>query len=171
MNKSEAMSKEEIFAEADKNTTAAAKAAFEVPTQEEEKQTETAAGEEQAPEQEAIDPTELLAGIPGAPDSAKIEAWKSQYGDVYMLPLDRKEVYVWRPLRNLEYQNLLNSDVGKSDASFQEAIVLRALLYPKLEPAQVANTRAGLMATLFQVIMQGSYFLTPEFALSLVQKL
>lgn len=159
------MSKQEIFAEADKNTDAMLKTAFEEPAEEEK---ETAKAEADS----AFNVQELLASLPGAPKPEQVEQWKAQFGDVYLLPLDAKEIYVWRPLRHLEYQNMLsNADLTKNDASFREAVVLRALLWPKLRPEQVANTRAGLMDTLFQVIMQGSYFLAPEFALSLVQKL
>lgn len=157
----------EIFAEADKNTNAALESAF-GSTEEAPKEEVTAF---KAVEEEAPSISALLAAIPGAPKAEQIEAWKKQHGDVYVLPLDAKEMYIWRPLRHLEYQNLVGGDATKSDASFREAVVLRALLWPKLGPEHVANTRAGLMDTLFQVIMQGSYFLAPEFALSLVEKL
>jgi hypothetical protein len=163
------MSKNEIFAEASRNeTNPALDKAF--GAIEKESIPETVQAVEETPDS-AFNIKELLAGIKGAPTSDVIENWKKQFGDVYILPLDLKEMYIWRPLRKLEYDNILNSELAKNDSSFREAVVLRAVLWPKLLPEQVAATRAGLMDTLFQVIMQGSYFLTPEFALSLVQKL
>lgn len=164
------MNKDEVFAEADRNekNPALDKAFGAV---EKEAIPEAAPAVEEAPVEPIVNIIELLKGINGAPKSEMIENWKKIHGDIYVLPLDIKEMYIWRPLRKLEYDNIINSEVAKNDASFREAVVLRALLWPKLMPEQLAASRAGLTDTLFQVIMQGSYFLTPEFALSLVQKL
>jgi hypothetical protein len=163
------MNKNEIFAEATRNeTNPALDKAFGAIEKE---SIPEAAVQEVAETESAMNIKELLADIKGAPTPDVIENWKKLFGDVYILPLDLKEMYIWRPLRKLEYENIVNSEIAKNDSSFREAVVLRSVLWPKLLPEQVAATRAGLMDTLFQVIMQGSYFLTPEFALSLVQKL
>jgi len=174
MNK--VMEKDEIFAEADQNTKAATDSMLEsafgpkegsaVPEKGEE--TADVLTEEQEP---AVDVKAMLAGLPSGPQAEQIDAWKAQHGEVYILPLDVTEMYVWRPLRHLEYKTMLKGDMAKDDESFREAVVLRSLLWPQLTPNQVAATRAGLMDTLFQVIMQGSYFLNPDLALQLVQKL
>ena len=164
------MSKEDIFAEADRNeSNEALDKAF--GAVEKEAIPEAAPAVEEAPADSMVNIKELLAGIKGSPKPEMIENWKRLHGDVYILPLDEKEMYIWRPLKKIEYDTILNGEMAKNDNSFREAVVLKALLWPKLMPEQVAATRAGLMDTLFQVIMQGSYFLTPEFALSLVQKL
>jgi hypothetical protein len=165
------MSKDEIFAEADRNEkNEALDKAFGAVEQEAIPETKKEVSEE-APAESMVNIKELLAGIKGSPKPEMIDNWKRLHGDVYILPLDEKEMYIWRPLKKIEYDTILNGEMAKNDNSFREAVVLKALLWPKLMPEQVAATRAGLMDTLFQVIMQGSYFLTPEFALSLVQKL
>ena len=163
------MTKNDIFAEADKNTNAMLKSAF--GPQEGNEEVKEGEDTADASTEAAVDVKTLLAGLPNGPTSETIDAWKNQHGEVYILPLDVSEMYVWRPLRHLEYKNMLKSDMAKDDETFREAVVLRALLWPKLSPEQVASTRAGLMDTLFQVVMQGSYFLPSDLALQLVQKL
>ena len=61
--------------------------------------------------------------------------------------------------------------LANDEAKFQEHVVLKAILWPQLDPVQLSLVRAGLIPTLFGVIMHGSYFFSPDFALSLVREL
>jgi hypothetical protein len=115
---------------------------------------------------------EALQRLPNAPSEAQIEAWKGQFGAVYTFPFDPKEIYLWRPLRRREWQMLQSNEaLVQDEAKFQEQVVLKAILWPNLGPVELNLTRAGLVQTLFSVIMQGSYFLHPDFALTLVEEL
>jgi hypothetical protein len=115
---------------------------------------------------------EVLAGLNGAPPAKQIEDWKAQYGKVYTLHLDREEIYVWRYLNRAEWQALkTNEELVRNEDKFQEYVVQRACLWPRLDAISLASSRAGLVNTLFSVILQGSYFMSPEVALTLVEEL
>ena len=133
----------------------------------------------QGPEEVQPDPAiphfsakDALRDIPGAPSEAQIEAWKADHGSVYAFPFDTKEIYVWRAIRRREYQVLkTNKALLEDEEKFQEHIVLRSVLWPVLDSVSLNLTRAGLVQTLYGVIMQGSYFLHPDFAVQLIEEL
>jgi hypothetical protein len=115
---------------------------------------------------------EDLAKIPGAPTKEQIDAWKAQFGTVYVMPFSPNEAYVWRYLTRGEWMGLMgNQELVANEAMLQSQIVQRGLLWPKLGPLEEQATRAGLIPTLFGVIMQGSYFLAPEVAVALCDEL
>jgi hypothetical protein len=127
-----------------------------------------------APQQEmpVFSAKDALRAIPGAPTPEQIEAWKQEFGSVYTFPFDTKEIYIWRPMRRREWQMLQSNEaLVKEEAKFQEQVVMRAILWPKIGPVELNLSRAGLVQTLFSVIMQGSYFLHPDFAITLVEEL
>ncbi len=122
---------------------------------------------EQGPARFTIDD---IKQVPGAPSQQQIDAWKAQFGTVYVLPFSQKEAYVWRYLTRAEWMGLMsNKELASNEVMLQEQIVNRALLWPKFGPLELAGTRAGLISTLFGVVMQGSYFLPPEVAIALVE--
>lgn len=135
-----------------------------------EKEAQEEVQEKAQEEEEAPKAADLLKDIPGAPDDVTLNNWKMQYGACYVMPFSPEEAYVWRPLRRQEFQQIIsNQAVVEREALLRETLVRKALLWPSLEdPAAMALTRAGLIDTLYQVIMQGSYFLSPELAMALV---
>lgn len=127
-----------------------------------------------APQQEmpVFSARDALRAIPGSPTQEQIDAWKMEFGAVYTFPFDTREIYIWRPMRRREWQMLQgNEALVKEEAKFQEQVVMRAVLYPAIGPVELNISRAGLVQTLFSVIMQGSYFLHPDFAITLVEEL
>lgn len=125
----------------------------------------------QEPEPE-VSIRDLLRALPGAPSDAQIDAWKAQCKAVYIFPFDNKEMYIWRPLIYREWQMLKAQEaLVKDETKFQEHVVMRAVLWPKIDPIVVNSSRAGLIQTLFSVIMQGSYFIDPGLAVQLVSEL
>ena len=129
----------------------------------------SAAQEQEMPVFSAKD---ALRAIPGAPSQEQIEAWKQEWGSVYTFPFDSKEIYIWRPMRRREWQMLQSNEaLIKEEAKFQEQVVMRSVLWPKIGPVELNLSRAGMIQTLFSVIMQGSYFLHPDFAITLVEEL
>jgi hypothetical protein len=127
-----------------------------------------------APQQEmpVFSAKDALRAIPGAPAQEQIDAWKQEFGAVYTFPFDTKEIYIWRPMRRREWQMLQSNEaLVKEEAKFQEQVVMRSVLWPKIGPVELNLSRAGLIQTLFSVIMQGSYFLHPDFAITLVEEL
>jgi hypothetical protein len=104
------------------------------------------------------------------PSDADIQAFKDRFGDnIYMIALDEDEMYVWRPLTRHEYKALLQN--VQHEQVFMEQIVQKCVLWPTVTPEWVAGGKGGTIPTLHAVIMEGSNFLAPEVAMSLVRKL
>ncbi|NOQ49213.1 MAG: hypothetical protein GQ553_00905 [Nitrosomonadaceae bacterium] len=104
------------------------------------------------------------------PSDADIQAFKDRFGDnIYMIALDEDEMYVWRPLTRHEYKALLQA--VQHEQVFMEQIVQKCVLWPTVTPEWIAGGKGGTIPTLHAVIMEGSNFLAPEVAMSLVRKL
>jgi hypothetical protein len=132
------------------------------------------APEDVAPQQEMpmFSAKDALRAIPGAPSEEQIQAWKNEFGKIYTFPFDTTEIYIWRPVFYREWQMFKSEEaLVKEEAKFQEQVVARVVLWPKIGPVELNISRAGLVPTLFNVIMQGSYFLHPDFAITLVEEL
>lgn len=104
------------------------------------------------------------------PSEAQIEGWKSRYGDnIFMIALDEAEMYVWRPISRHEYKALIQT--ATNEQQFMEQVVQKCVLWPSVTPEWLAGGKGGTVPTLHGVIMEGSNFLAPEVAMSLVRKL
>jgi len=125
--------------------------------------------------EEQVGPPDLkvaLKAIPGSPSADQIEAWKQNFGSVYAFGFGTNEIYVWRPMNRREWQKLISNEaLAQDEAKFQEQVVARAVLWPKIGPVELNASRAGMVQTLFGVIMYGSYFFAPEFAIQMTQEL
>lgn len=123
-------------------------------------------------QEQPVSVLEALQAIPGAPTPEQIALWKSQCKAVYVFPFDKKEMYVWRPLIYREWQQLKSEEaLVRDETKFQEHVVMRAVLWPKMTPLMLNSGRAGLIQTLFSLIMQGSYFVDPNAAAQMVVEL
>lgn len=109
---------------------------------------------------------EGFAALENKPGAEAIERWKDLHGEVYLFALDENEMYIWRPLRRLEYKTLRAQ--AKDDGEFQEMVVRKCVLWPNLEPEFMAACKAGTVDTFFEVIMQGSNFIDPQLAVNLL---
>lgn len=103
------------------------------------------------------------------PPQADIDAWKQQFGEVFLIAFDEDDMYVWRPINRLEYKQLIQN--VQNEAAFQEAIVQKCVLWPNVGATWMSGGKAGTIPTLHAVIMEGSNFLEPAMAVTLVRKL
>lgn len=128
--------------------------------------------QDESPEEEAEGPDIVLKAFDdksGKPDQTEIDAWKQQFGEVFLIAFDEDDMYVWRPINRLEYKQMIQS--VQSEAAFQEAIVQKCVLWPIIGPEWLSAGKAGTIPTLHAVIMEGSNFLEPAMAVTLVRKL
>jgi len=108
----------------------------------------------------------------GKPSDEMIEEWKKVHGKIFTIGFDSDEYYVFRPLKRLEWRNLTAQLAKQPDESKrQEAICIRSVLWPKLDPMVINNGLAGSVSSLYEVILQASNFLAPQEALACVRKL
>ena len=135
--------------------------------------------EETAPEQEPEEKDEENRPDPvmtawnehgKRPSDAEIQQLKDRYGDnIFMIAFDEDEIFVFRPLTRHEYKALIQS--VQHEQIFMEQVVQKCVLWPAVTPEWMAGGKGGTIPTLHSVIMEGSNFLAPEVAMSLVRKL
>lgn len=129
--------------------------------------------EVEAPKEVSV--VEFLKQIPGAPTEDNITAWKSMHGKVYSICFSPDDIYIWRPIKRREYQQMMAAiqaaKAQNSEEMLKEQIVTRTVLWPQMDLIRMNTCPAGLVDTLFGVIMLGSYFISADSAMSLVQEM
>ena len=133
---------------------------------------------EQAPAQVEMTPEEALRlQILGAlknhdraPSEAEIAKWKREYGEngIYVLALNEDDVFVFTYLRRAQWQKIQQAVANaqkaeltqNADDTLKEKVLQFTVLWPRpLTIEFFANSRAGTIDTLFNVIMANSSFL------------
>lgn len=117
-----------------------------------------------------------------APSEAQIAKWKAQYGDngIYVLALNEDDVYVFTYLRRAQWQKIQQAVANaqkaeltqNADDTLKEKVLQFTVLWPRpLTVEFFANSRAGTIDTLFNVIMANSSFLQLSQAMILTTQL
>jgi hypothetical protein len=123
---------------------------------------------------------EMLKKTKGAPNEAGIAKLKQQYGEngVHVVALGEGDVYIFTHLRRGQWKKIqefvskaaqTEAFAGKADDMLKEKVLGRCVLFPQGIDSEVFlyNSRAGVIDTLFELIMLNSYFLTPQQSLQL----
>ncbi len=130
---------------------------------------------QQEQEYEVSDISELAAELlsyEDAPDEALLEAWKSTYGKFFVSSILGDDViFIWRTLNRTEYKQLANSGVVKNQNSYEEAVIRKCVLWPKVSQEGMAASDAGVVPTLAKQILFKSGFVSEQMALSLIKVL
>lgn len=117
-----------------------------------------------------------------APSEAQIAKWKAQYGEngIYVLALNEDDVYVFTYLRRAQWQKIQQAVANaqkaeltqNADDTLKEKVLQFTVLWPRpLTIEFFANSRAGTIDTLFNVIMANSSFLQLSQAMILTTQL
>lgn len=141
---------------------------------------ETGLGEEES----TLDPIDALREqYENAPSREVIEGWKTTFGSVAAFAPSADDLFLFRPLRRMEHRQITRdlrafseSNAAKADPSIvedqlHEKVITSCLLFPKPDQDMFAFSEAGLMPTLFGLIMETSMFISPEQALRSTFKL
>lgn len=124
---------------------------------------------------EEVPPEDLDPATPlfeGGPNLGTIEAWKEQFGDVYVTSFGLDDHYVWRTMSRFEYRKLVkqleqlvaSGQVGSAEANMnnEEAICELCVMFPPLSRTDMASIPAGVASILSQEIMEASSFVALE---------
>jgi len=124
---------------------------------------------------------EILSNTPGAPGQAQIDAWKRQYGAnaVHCIAFGEGDVYIFTHLKRGQWQQIQQmaeqiAQQGGNQAmqdKMAEKIVQHAMIWPRLPIEFFINSRAGVVPSLYEVIMLNSYFLNAQQAMLLTTQL
>lgn len=100
--------------------------------------------------------------------------WKERFGVIGLFAPREEDIYIWRQLRRPEWEKIQAraQQNEQSDPDVIKRLVLRGtILYPRLTPEIFNTSPAGLIDSLFEVVMHGSYFFSVQEALSYVIEL
>jgi len=98
-------------------------------------------------------------GINGGPTQEKIDEWKSKHGDVYVAPFSDTEKYVYRPIRRVEYKQILGlGNLQESKTFAEEKVAQMCILWPEIDATKLSAQKAGTISTLVDLIMAASNF-------------
>jgi len=102
-----------------------------------------------------------------------IEQMKAKYGSIYTFMPSDKDLYLWRPCMKREWDAIQSrlQTTDHREEKIMKAVVNRCVVHPMLSDSLLDKTRAGFLDTMFNVILMGSYFYTPEQAMSYVIEL
>lgn len=125
---------------------------------------------------------ELLQKTPGAPTEAQIGQLKKTYGEngVHVTALGEGDVYIFTHLRRGQWKKIqefvakaaqTEAFGGKAEDILKEKVIQHCVLFPQGardgDVTFLTNSRAGVIDTLFEIIMLHSYFLTPQQSMQL----
>lgn len=91
--------------------------------------------------------------------------WKREHGHIYMLAFDDDEIYIYRAIRAIEFNNLmlrLRNVANVSDDAADTELVRLCLLHPKLDPVAYNSQPAGWLSSLRLAIQRSSRFYSEE---------
>ena len=130
--------------------------------------------EEEKKEEPGQDLSAALKDFDHSPDQEQIEAWKAQYGDVFVSGFSPAEIFVWRAISRPEWVNLQETaadpEARVDQFRFEEMVCETCVLWKSVKVSW-QDGKAGTPSSLQEQILQNSNFLTPQAASMLVQKL
>lgn len=116
------------------------------------------------------DIADRLSGTEDAPGYEEIADWKNAYGVIYASTIHMADdLFIFRPLKRLDYKKIVASGAAKSEDKYEEALVKRCLLYPTPDAKFLANANAGTIQTLRVQIEFKSGFIPEALAIELIK--
>jgi len=125
---------------------------------------------------------ELLGSDPNAPSEEQIAVWKEQYGKggIHVMAFGEDDVYIYHHLTRGEWKKIKDimnrlkesgKDGDEVEERLKEKVVMYCVLYPSVDEKWLEYCKAGVMDSLYQMILLNSGFLTPQQAMLLTTQL
>jgi len=123
----------------------------------------------------------LLGSEPNAPTAEHIEAWKDHYGKsgIHVMAFGEGEVYIyhhltrgeWKKLKELMARLQESENADEIEEQLKEKVVMHCVLWPSVDAQWLDKCKAGVIDSLYQMILLNSGFLTPQQAMLLTTQL
>jgi len=113
----------------------------------------------------------VFSSLKKKPSEEEIENFKHQYGECYLVSFSEQENFLFRPLKRQEWRTLMAQTAKLDEFKKSEAIVIKGVVWPKLNNINIGGLTAGTVETLRDLILEASNFMTPDRAVQLVRKL
>ena len=124
---------------------------------------------------------DLLAGEINPPSEEHINAWKEKYGrnGIHVMAFGEGDVYIyhhltrgeWKKIKELMNRLKESSNADDVEEKLKEKVCLYCVLWPSVDERWLDNCKAGILDSLYQMILLNSGFLTPQQAMFLTTQL
>ena len=101
----------------------------------------------------------------------QVAQWKTVHGEVYLVSFSEKENFIFRPIKRQEWNHLMTQIAKIPEEKKTEAIMMKAVVWPKLSDSNISSVSAGTPEALKALILEASNFIPPERAVQLVRPL
>lgn len=123
---------------------------------------------------------DLLSKKADAPNENQVNFWKQEYGKsgVHVMAFGEDDVYIYHHLTRKQWKTIKDimgkvegKEADEVEEKLKEKVCLGCVLYPKLPENWTENVKAGVVDSLYQMILLNSAFLTPQQAMLLTTQL
>lgn len=124
---------------------------------------------------------ELLEGEENPPSLDLISAWKESYGKngIHVMAFGEGDVYIyhhltrgeWKKIKELMNKMRESQNAEEVEEKLKEKVVLYCVLWPSLDEKWLDYCKAGILDSLYQMILLNSGFLTPQQSMLLTTQL
>ncbi len=124
---------------------------------------------------------DLLASDPDTPSVEQIDGWKDEYGQngLHVMSFGDSDNYIYHHLTRGEWKKIKDvmkrlrdsENAEELEEKLKEKVVCNCILWPKADQAWLENSKAGIVDSLYQMILLNSGFLTPQQAMLLTTQL
>ena len=123
----------------------------------------------------------LLKNEKDKPSDEMIEAWKERYGQsaIHAMAFGEGDIYIYHHLRRGEWKKIKQVMSSLKDSAnseeieekLKEKVCLYCVLWPSVDEQWLEYCKAGVLDSLYQMILLNSGFLTPQQAMLLTTQL
>lgn len=123
----------------------------------------------------------LLKNEKNKPSEEMIEAWKEKYGQhsIHAMAFGEGDVYIYHHLSRGEWKKIKSvmsrlkdsSNSEEIEEKLKEKVCLYCVLWPSVDEEWLDYCKAGVLDSLYQMILLNSGFLTPQQAMLLTTQL
>ena len=123
----------------------------------------------------------MLANDEDAPSLEQIESWKEQYGKngIHVMSFGDNDNYIYHHLTRGEWKKIKevmkrlrdSENAEELEEKLKEKVVCGCIVWPEANEAWLESSKAGVVDSLYQMILLNSGFLTPQQAMLLTTQL
>ena len=123
----------------------------------------------------------LLASDENAPSLEEIDAWKEKYGKngIHVMSFGDNDNYIYHHLTRGEWKKIKevmkklrdSENAEELEEKLKEKVVCGCIIWPQADSDWLETSKAGVVDSLYQMILLNSGFLTPQQAMLLTTQL
>ncbi len=92
--------------------------------------------------------------FPGGPSQSLVEKWKTEYPRVCMSAFEDGSAYIWRTVTRMQWKQMVHDLQGADQHFYEEAVMLKVLLWPKLDHKDILGLPPGVPTTVVEQFLR-----------------